>query len=66
LLRIDSLTIESIENGRRVIAIGTGLDASGEEGEVCVVTDENHERDIEQYLAPMRGTWEWVEVEESE
>lgn len=66
LLRIDSLTVESIDNGRRVIARGTGLDASGEEGEVRVVTDENLKPDIEQYLAPMRGTWEWLEVEESE
>jgi hypothetical protein len=66
LLRIDSLTIESIENGRRVIVIGVGVDEEGKESEVCVVTEENQEQDIEQYLAPMRGTWEWLEVEESE
>jgi hypothetical protein len=66
LLRIDSLTIESIENGRRVIVTGPGVDAAGAQGQVRVVTDENLARDIEQYLAPMRGTWEWLEVEESE
>jgi hypothetical protein len=66
LLRIDSLTIESIENGRRVVAIGVGVDEEGHEGDVRVVTEENLQRDIEQYLTPMRGTWEWLEVEESE
>ncbi len=60
LLRVDSLTIESIENGRRVTATGPGLDAAGAQGEVRVATDENMERDIDQYLAPMRGHWEWL------
>ena len=60
LLSVDSLTLESIENGRRIIAIGTGVDANGESAKVRVVTDENAKRDIDQYLAPMRGTWEWL------
>ena len=60
LLSLDSLTLESIENGRRIIAIGTGVDANGESAKVRVVTDENAKRDIDQYLAPMRGTWEWL------
>ena len=60
LLSLDSLTLESVENGRRIIAIGTGVEENGESAKVRVVTDENAKRDIDQYLAPMRGTWDWL------
>lgn len=65
-LTLDSLTLESIENSRRVIAIGSGVGANNGQGKVRVVTNENIAQDIEQYSAPMRGTWEWLEPQDSE